>query len=188
MAHPAMTLAIASRTVPPWSESKAKGNSFSPVSRDTLTPGKRRVAAPYRQRQRVTSRGSRFSSRSTRRSVSSLSVLTSIAPVSGRMLACRVRRRDLRGRVQTVQLRTAPHDRECQPASRNTPLRVQRQRLRVQLVDRARVHRSRLGRRISGRGTRIALRLNAGVAARRQQHQRPTVALSFALSYVMRPP
>ena len=37
---------------------------------------------PCRQRQRVTSRGSRFSSRSTRRSVSSLSVLTSIAPVS----------------------------------------------------------------------------------------------------------
>ena len=82
MAHPAMTLAIASRTVPPWSESKAKGNSLSPVSRDTLTPGKRRVAAPCRQRQRVTSRGSRFSSRSTRRRVSSLSVLTSIAPVS----------------------------------------------------------------------------------------------------------
>ena len=72
----------ASRTVPPWSESKAKGNSLSPVSRDTLTPGKRRVAAPCRQWQRVTSRGSRFSSRSTRRRVSSLSVLTSIAPVS----------------------------------------------------------------------------------------------------------
>ncbi len=82
MAHPAMTRAIASSTVPPCSESKAKGNSLSPVSRDTLTPGKRRVAAPCRQRQRVTSRGSRFSSRSTRRSVSSLSVLTLIAAVS----------------------------------------------------------------------------------------------------------
>ena len=92
----------ASRTVPPWSESKAKGNSLSPVSRDTLTPGKRRVAAPCRQRQRVTSRGSRFSSRSTRRSVSSLSVLTSIAPVSAVVLACRVSGRDLRRRVQTV--------------------------------------------------------------------------------------
>ena len=82
MAHPAMTRAIASSTVPPCSESKAKGNSLSPVSRDTLTPGKRRVAAPCRQRQWVTSRGSRFSSRSTRRSVSSLSVLTLIAAVS----------------------------------------------------------------------------------------------------------
>ena len=77
-----MTRAIASRTVPPGSESKAKGNSLSPVSRDTLTPGKRRVAAPCRQRQWVTSSGSRFSSRSTRRSVSSLSVLTLIAAVS----------------------------------------------------------------------------------------------------------
>ena len=41
MAHPAMTLAIASRTVPPWSESKAKGNSLSPTCTASPCPGGR---------------------------------------------------------------------------------------------------------------------------------------------------
>ena len=137
----------ASRTVPPWSESKAKGNSLSPVSRDTLTPGKRRVAAPCRQRQRVTSRGSRFSSRSTRRSVSSLSVLTSIAPVSAGCSPVGSVGAIFVGASRPFNFARRPHDRECQPASRNTPLRVQRQRLRVQLVDPRILHRHRIATR-----------------------------------------
>ena len=52
----------------------------------------------------------------------------------GLVLACRVRRRDLRRRVQPVQLRPTPHHRDCQPASRHVALREQRQRLREQLI------------------------------------------------------
>ena len=55
-------------------------------------------------------------------------------PGVGRVLACRVRRCDLRRRVQTVQLRPTPHHRDCQPASRHVALREQRQRLREHLI------------------------------------------------------
>ena len=53
----------------------------------------------------------------------------------GRVLPGGIRGRDLRGRVNAVQLRTPPHDQHRQSPSRHAALREQRQRLREQLVE-----------------------------------------------------